>query len=195
LFWSGLTAFGRWWIGELRGMVRPVKSGVQRTSCLVLTLEGTDVSATVEGRGRPSFPQGWPERGVTRIDELAEALDELHPRLRRLPVIVRVPLGAVHNRRVELPSAARREFERLLALELSRTTPLNPAEMLHAYAEDGRGSVAGVSAIRHYLLKRRHVTPVLERVTAAGMQVCAIECWNEDRSAPLPFAFSSCWRK
>lgn len=104
-------------------------------------------------------------------------------------VRLRVRWADCLEREVELPAAAVRNFEPMLRLDMERSTPLKGRDVLSAHIVVGGASGANLVKVRHLVVKRRTVEPVLDALRAANVEVGAIDCWNEDGSAPLAVNF------
>lgn len=187
-----MSGFWHWWSAELRELL-PRASGHRRSRprCIVLTPSRQHVVAYAEDKG-----------GVTRVampDEADNALPgdptavvaQLGRTAGSRPVGIRVRHSDCLERVVMLPARARKDFDRLLMLDLERATPLRAADVLCAHLVEGPGSSDGLVAVRHLVVKRRVVEPLASAMRSAGLEPAFIECWNRDATAPLAATFSA----
>ncbi len=176
---SVATGFFDWWLGELRGLFPAARSTAHAGSRLpVISIEGQGIVGLLDSRGAPVGPAG----------PIVDAIAALASR-RAKAVRLRVRQVDCLIRKVELPVAAYRNFEQMLRLDLERSTPLKGRDVLSAHIVEGTASGGNLSAVRHLVVKRRTVEPVIAALSDAGIQVAAIDCWNEEGSAALPLNF------
>ena len=187
---SSIAAFGRWWAGELRGVLAPpAGTPGARVRCIVLTPQADLIEAALEERGVLKSLPGWPTPERIPLDELANALSALRAREKKLPIIVRVPANLVRVRQLALPAAARHDFPRLLTLDLARSSPLKPTDLYHAHEVTGPAASPGMLAVRQLVFKKRLLEPIARQIEIAGRRISAVESWNEAQTAVLPLAF------
>jgi general secretion pathway protein L len=102
---------------------------------------------------------------------------------------LRVPYRACFSRRVELPSAAMRDFPRLLALDLERATPFKPRDVRTAHFVETDQSTPGKTALRQLVLKRTSIDGFISALQEAGIAVTQVDCWNPDGDVVMPVNF------
>lgn len=190
---SALQTFWRWWIGELRTLLPKPRTGGVRTgaSRIVLSVEDDGVRVIAERGGRSET--------LARIAPLdeggAEALAPVLAARRNQPVGLRFAGRTCFGRTVELPAQAEADYARILSLDLERTTPFRAADVLAAhYPLPGQTAPRGKSAIRHVIVKRRTIAPLLTALRDAGVEPAFADCWDEDGRQPLPLDFLAATR-
>jgi general secretion pathway protein L len=188
----GVTEFWQWWTAELRASLPLGAAGGRRRTPprrILLTPGVNAVGAWIEERGRATpLPLQWPGE-TAELEDLATALAGLPRAERRLPIGIRVDPQDCHQRTVELPAAAQRDFPRLLALDLERATPLRMADVMSAHMVEGAGRAKGLVRVRHLLVKRRTVEPTMREIRAAGLEPSFVESWDSERAGALPVDF------
>ena len=98
---------------------------------------------------------------------------------------VRLPREACLIRRLELPAAARRDFDRILLLDLERTTPFRRDDVyVDHFTEDGPGS-DGKVWVRQVMVKGQVLDPVLQQLAAFGIKVDFADCWDDSHKKGL----------
>jgi general secretion pathway protein L len=172
------SGFFAWWISELSGLLPAARSPARAASRLtIVALEPHGEARVIGSSGRSADPVA-----------LSEAIAGLDPRSDSR-VCLRVRPADCLIRDIELPSAATRDFGRMLRLDLERSTPLKGRDVLSAHMIVGPAAGAGLVRVRHLVVKRRTVEPALTALRAAGIEIAAVDCWNEDGSAALPVRF------
>lgn len=150
---------------------------------LVVALDGSAARLIDERRGRAREQQEAP--GLDAWDALTAIA-----RTRRLESVrVRVPFASCFERRVELPEAARGDIDRILALELERTTPFRLKDVYTAHLVDEARTSNGLIGVSQLIIQRDTVDPALAELRALGMQVSGVDCWSEDGTRALPVDF------
>ena len=198
-----IGGFFRWWVSELKDLLPAGRRMSRRRGrCLVLLPSDTSVRALIEGRGRREVVEQLGGRDGLPLAALASTYSSLPGHLRRLPVVIRVNASDCHERVVILPAKARKDFSRLLRLDLEHATPLKSDDLLSTYVVEGAHADSGMVRVRHLLLKRRRIDPLIEALSTAGVKPVSIECSSSDgasisgadfMSAPGP-EVSSAWR-
>jgi general secretion pathway protein L len=182
--------FFRWWTSELRSLSPTARARApQSARRIVLSPVGDKVNALLEHRGRhePVRELGAGE-GLT-LSDLGPALRSLPRHLRHLPVSIRVRASDCHERVVALPAIARDDFDRLLLLDLERTTPLKKGDLLRAHIVEGALDSGGMVQVRQLLLKLRTIEPLRQTLRAAGIEPISIERWSHDGNGALATSF------
>jgi general secretion pathway protein L len=177
----------RWWTGELRALLPRRPAGAARTGpYLVLSVDGDGIDVIAERSGRGEK--------LSRIPPLEEdgaaALASILAARRGQPVGVRFSSRSCFGRTVELPLQAESDYARILSLDLERTTPFRAADVLSAhYGLPGQVSARGKTALRHVIVKRRTIDPLLEALRMQGIEPAFADCWDEDGRRPQPLDF------
>lgn len=190
---GALQTFWRWWTGELRALLPKPQPGGVRTggSRIVLSVEdeGTRVIAERGGRCETLARVAPFEEGG------AAALAPILAARRGQPVGLRLSSRNCFGRTVELPAQAEAEYARILSLDLERTTPFRAADVLGAhYPLPGQPAARGRTAIRHVIVKRGTVDPLLSALRGQGIEPAFADCWDEDGRQPLPLDFLAATR-
>lgn len=158
---------------------------------IVLSVE-TGVTRVIAERGGRS-------EMVARIAPLDQGgAAELHAILSSRggqPVGVRFPSPSCFARTLELPAQAEADYARILALELERTTPFRAADVLTAhYVQPGQSAAHGKAAVRHVIVKRRSIDPLLAALRAEGIEPDFADCWDEEGRQAQPLDFLAATR-
>lgn len=185
---SSLETFLRWWGNELRELVPHTaaagKGRAQRR--LVLSVEGDRRRLFLE-KGAQLDLLG--EASETEDDSLRALARTIKSRS-SLPVGLRVLNQDCFSRIVELPAQAEGDFGRILDLDMERTTPFRSADVMTAYyAVPGMNAARGKRAVRHLIVKRRTLEPLLVEMRALGVEPAFADCWDEERRSGLPADF------
>jgi general secretion pathway protein L len=89
-------------------------------------------------------------------------------------------------RRIELPAAARADFDRILQLDLERSTPFRQDEIYcDHFVEDGAAR-DGKVWVRQIVVKREVLDPLLHQLAANGTAVAFADCWDDAGKQGLP---------
>lgn len=156
---------------------------------LVLSVQSGGIAFLLEEPGRSSALGIPGVPGTVPIDGLAAALRRALAGRRPLPVGIRFRSSDCLVRTVELPTAAHRDFARMLLLDLERATPLKSSDVHSAYVVESTSSARGMALVRQFVIKSRMTEPVRAQLRAAGLDATFIDCWNSDGTAPLPIDF------
>ncbi len=179
---SALTNFLSWWGSELVGLLpRALTRGSQAT-------RPDHIISFEDGRLRLVAANGALSNDLMSA---AELVDLLATEQKRAPLRVglRVPYRACFSRRLELPSAAARDFTRLLALDLERATPFKPRDVRTAHFIEDEQRGTGKTALRQLVLKRSSVDHVILALQDGGLSVTQVDCWSPDGQSALPVNF------
>ncbi len=102
------------------------------------------------------------------------------------PVGIRLPRSACLIRRIELPAAARQDFDKILQLDLERATPFRHQDIYCDHVvEDGPGR-NGKIWVRQIVVKRELLEPILRQLAAADIEVDFADCWDDAGKLGLP---------
>lgn len=160
--------FWDWWTGELADI-----ASFGRLSPAALPSGTKRIARDASGTWVVIFGAGAASEAV--LDPAAETLDTAIARNRVRNV--RISLGASDAlvRRIEIPSAARHDCERLLLLDLERTTPFRPGDIYSGHAIDPVAPRAGFVTAVHAIVPRQTVDDAVTDVEANGVRVADIE--------------------
>jgi len=118
--------------------------------------------------------------GMIELARLAKARPEL-------PVGLRFGAQGCYVRALELPAQAEADFGRILDLDMERTTPFRSADVLTGYCiAPGSTAPHGKRAVRHVIVKRRTIDPLVESLRDLGIEPAFADCWSQDRQNGLP---------
>ncbi len=118
--------------------------------------------------------------GLIELARLAKAKPEL-------PVGLRFGPQDCYVRLLELPAQAEADFGRILDLDMERTTPFRAADVLTAYCiAPGAAAPHGKRAVRHVIVKRKTIDPLVEKLRDLGIEPAFADCWSDDRRSGLP---------
>ena len=190
---TSLETFLHWWGGELRELV-PQSAAAGRGRAqrrLVLSMEGgrrrlfLEKGAQLDLLGEAGESEAEGMRGLARIIKSRSSL----------PVGLRVPSQDCFSRIVELPAQAEGDFGRILDLDMERTTPFRSADVMTAYyAVPGMSAARGKRAVRHLIVKRRTLEPLIAEMRDLGIEPAFADCWDEERRSGLPADFLAATR-
>lgn len=182
---SSIHRFLHWWGTELRELVpdRTVLSGRAQVRRLVIAVDGP-FRLLLEKAGRMDMlAQAEADSGDAGLMELARLI-KAHP---ELPVGLRFGPQDCFARTLELPAQAEADFGRILDLDMERTTPFRSAEVRTAFCiAPGVTPPHGKRAVRHLIIKRRTIDPLVEKLRDLGIEPAVADCWSEDRRSGLP---------
>jgi general secretion pathway protein L len=102
------------------------------------------------------------------------------------PVGVRLPRNACLTRRIELPAAARKDFDKILQLELERSTPFRHQDIYCDHVVEDGPARNGKIWVRQIVVKRELLDPITRRLASAGVDVHFADCWDEAGKPALP---------
>jgi general secretion pathway protein L len=109
---------------------------------------------------------------------------------RDLPVGLRFGGADCFTRTLQLPAQAERNFGRILDLDMERTTPFRSSDVLTAfYVIPDAATPRGKRAVRHLVIKRKTIAPLLEEMGDLGIEPAFADCWDEARRGGLPVDF------
>jgi general secretion pathway protein L len=171
-----------WWGDELADLVPKAlrRWAAREGKRTVLALEDGRLVQYREGR------RGLVRQGETELDTAEAGPDASGLGRRGGQVGIRLPQSACLVRRLELPAAARRDFAKILQLDLERTTPFRGEDVYSDhFIEDGKVG-GGKIAVRQVLVKRSILDPVLQQLATRGIAVSFADCWEESGESALP---------
>jgi general secretion pathway protein L len=168
--------FFSWWGQELADLVPPAlrRWAAREGRRTVFAVENGRLIHCEEVRGRL----------VRRQETDLESADV--PRRSGGPVGLRLARTACLIRRIELPAAARADFDKILQLDLERSTPFRQQDIYCDHlVEDGPGR-EGKVLVRQVVVKREVIDPLLPPLAARGIKIDFADCWDESGKRGLP---------
>ena len=176
---SRLDTVWRWWRGEVAALLpdrvrRWLDGGV---TVIAIDLDGAGAVLRRFEDGRMSEIGRLPHFDAANL-RAALAPYLAQSVLSRPSFALRLPDTAALRRTLSLPAAARRDLATLLDIELERQSPLDRAEIHHAYRVVEAG--AGRIALDWRLVRKRSVAPALEVCREAGIDLAAIAFAGDD---------------
>jgi general secretion pathway protein L len=169
-----------WWGAELADLVPPAlkRWPARESRRSVLALEETRLVHYQEEGGKRA------RLGAIDLEAGEAALPAAV--VKRGPVGLRLPHAACLVRRLDLPAAARRDFAKILQLDLERSTPFRPEEVYFDWFAEEGGGRDGRIGVRQVLAKRSAVDPLLQQLAARGLTIDFVDCWDEAGKTALP---------
>ena len=174
--YPSMMNFLRWWIDELTDLL-PVQARRSRVPMrrFVVTLQGDKLEIVVEDKGHTLPIDPGSDPSTVLVGALEETLRRGAATHGALPVSLRVRASDGFVRHVDLPASAQRDFDRMLRLDLERTTPLKASDVVSAYHVEGPGAGRGLVRVRHVVLKTRAIDPVRQAIGRADLVLQSIE--------------------
>jgi general secretion pathway protein L len=175
--------FLAWWGDELADLIpgslrRWAAREAKRT---ILSVEDGNLVHYEESNGRLVRRGEAPGPAGDAAQELASLVGRAGG-----PVGIRLPRTACLVRRIELPAAAWRDFEKILRLDLERSTPFRHQDVYCDHVvEDGSGH-DGKTWVRQVVVKREHLDPIMRSLAAVGIAIDFADCWDEAGKEALP---------
>ncbi len=178
-----------WWAERMRELVPSrLRSGATPQDALLVTLSAP------AGGDTPEADFGLRRRGreapLGRFRLEPAALAGLPAALRKRPrrVVLRPPPGALLEREVVLPLAARRDPGGVLRYELDRLTPFAPEEVFWTWRQEGFDAARGTLRLRVSLLPKAALQAPMEALRRAGLPPVGLEAagpGGEARAIPM----------
>lgn len=185
---SGFRGFFSWWGSELSELLPSwILGNGGPVAPLIVSVEDAGLRF-IDTRNGKAADETQPQE-IMPTQEVLDRLGELRRSKRVTSVGLRLPYRAVFVRRVELPAAASSNFGRLLAFDLDRATPFKAKDVFTSYYIERTPASPGKVWVCHLVVKRSAIETLKSRIEEMGAAVAAIDCWNEDGSAPLPVNF------
>jgi general secretion pathway protein L len=185
---SALERFWHWWAGELKDIAPTSWRAAPRRQArrLIISVEAPRKALLLERGGQ-----------IETLAQTDDADDDLSGLVRlikaraRMPVGVRLRESDCFSRTMQLPVQAEADYRRILELDMERTTPLRSAEVLSAFhiAPLEQGLPRGKRTVRHLVVKRRTVDPLLRQLRDLGIEPAFMDCWDAQRRGGLPVDF------
>src|SRR5262245_9229497 len=182
---GGVLQFLKWWLDELRGLV-PQRAG-SGSAAKILVAFGQQGYRVFEGSGAKLRPVRAGQE-LSALDAVRAAAEFARSNPGAL-IGVRVPLASCFARTVELPRSAQEDAGRILELDLERATPFKLKDVYCATLVENKEERGAHVRVRHLMIKRQSVEPVLSELNASGASVDFIDCWDESNGQALPVNF------
>ncbi len=164
-----LAEFFEWWGRNLLEMVPPRWREGAGANALVADATVPGVIAFARRRRG-----GEARLGQARADDPALAR-AIGPMPSGETVVLRLPASAVLERPVQLPLAAERDPERVLAYDMERLTPFGANEVFWGYSVENRDRARNRLSLRLALVPRATVAGLIDALAAAGARPSLIE--------------------
>lgn len=177
------NGFLAWWVRHLGLPSGQAVGGAMPRRVLLLEPHGqpaTHIDLTLRRRRRAGQPLGRCGLDESSGPVMRQALRTSG----RVPVVLRLPPGALLEREVVLPLAAERDIRGTLRHELDRLTPFRPDEAYWTWDVIRRDRLHGRLHLRLFLVPRASVAGALAVPAAAGAPAsllqarCADETWR-----------------
>jgi general secretion pathway protein L len=170
------SRFFSWWGAELAELVpqRVRQLALRETGRMILSAEDGQFVVYEEAHGK-LIHRGPISPKTLRTDGRSD-----------LPIGIRLPRSAYLVRHLQLPAAARRDFDRILKLDLERATPFRQNDIYSDYVIDSRADHDGKVAVQQVVVKRQVLDPLLEELSSTGIKVDFADCWDDDKKQRLP---------
>lgn len=168
--------FFSWWGHELADLVPPTlrRWAAQEGKRTIFAVENGRVVQCEETRGK-----------LVRGDETDWA--SIAPPGRSAGLIgIRLPRTACLIRRVELPAAARADFDKILQLDLERSTPFRHQDVYCDHLIDEGAGRAGKVPVRQIVVKRDVVDSIRQQLAGRNIAIDFADCWDEAGKQGLP---------
>ena len=183
----GLTAFWRWWVGELAPLIPiQLRNAVRRrrlrpvlafdTDAAVLWVPGVANSVLAYKEAArivlPADPAAAAMAGRAAIDALARSAHGGGAKQAR--VAVALPADQILRKTITLPAAVEANLAQVLAYDLDRHTPFKPDEVYFDTAVVGRDPVKKEIRVDWAAALRTVVDPMRRRAESWGAAVVAV---------------------
>jgi general secretion pathway protein L len=182
---GGVIQFLQWWRDELRGLL-PQRVGARAVARILVAID-QDGYRVLEGTGAKLRPVR-PGLQLSALEAVGAAAELARSNPAAL-VGIRVPLGSSFARTVELPRSALEDASRILDLDLERATPFKRKDVYCATLVENKEQRGAQVRVRHLMIKRQSVEPILSELNASGAGVDFIDCWDESNDQAVPVNF------
>lgn len=176
---EAVRRFLQWWWDELVDLVpAPVQGWWQSSGRRYVLAPQGDHLAWSEEFGSKTIRQGMVDSG--RDWRRGEGLPKS---VLAGPTGLRLPRSACLCRRIKLPFSARRDFRRILQIDLESSTPFRNSEVYSDYFIEGQPAEDGKVDVCQVIVKRKTIDELLQE--GQNFQVAFVDAWNDDGS-PMP---------
>lgn len=187
---AAVVNFLRWWGEELKNLLPRSALRPRAAPRLVIAVDGPQKTLLLEKGGDSTALSE-----TTAAEEGFAALARLANGRSGMPIGLRLAPTHCFMRKMQLPTQAEGDFGRILDLDMERTTPFRSADVLTAfYIEPGVEAPRGIRAVRHLVVKRKTIEPLLQEMRSLGMEPAFADCWDEARRGGLPVDFLAAGR-
>lgn len=183
---GGVIQFLKWWRDELAGLL-PQRAQGRSAARILVAITPEEGYRVFEGTGAKLRPV---RAGLelSALDAVGAAADLARSNPGAL-IGIRVPLASCFVRSLELPRSAQDDASRILDLDLERATPFKLKDVYCATLVENKDDRSPQVRVRHLMIKRQSVEPVLSELNASGASVDFIDCWDESTGQALPVDF------
>jgi hypothetical protein len=173
---GGVIQFLKWWRDELAGLL-PQRAQGRSAARILVAITPEEGYRVFEGTGAKLRPV---RAGLelSALDAVGAAADLARSNPGAL-IGIRVPLASCFVRSLELPRSAQDDASRILDLDLERATPFKLKDVYCATLVENKDDRSPQVRVRHLMIKRQSVEPVLSELNASGANVDFIDCWDE----------------
>jgi general secretion pathway protein L len=185
-----IGGFFSWWGQELHGLLPTSLLANPKSSLPALILSVEDgglrllVSRAPKAGGLPQI-----SGAVLPEEEIFAYLGDLNRSNPIGSIGLRIPYRECFARSLELPAAASQNVGALVAMNFERATPFKAKDVLTAHYIEPTQPTPGKLLVRQLIIKRSAIGRLQLLLEAAGIELKAIDCWNESRTAALPVNF------
>lgn len=181
---SAFNGFIAWWGEELAAMLPRRTRRSRGAQCPVIVIETEGVRLIDAERGKPRVASNG--SAALPLPLMLDVLaGKAGGRPIEGPVGIRVPAAMCLRRRIDIPQAARENIAGMLAIDLERSSPFKPSEVLTGYDVADKPGQSGMLVARSYVLKRRSVEPVADAIESLGITVSHVEVVPENGGSPV----------
>jgi general secretion pathway protein L len=172
-----------WWAEQMLGFLpeRFRRAGADASDAIIVEPQGTlsDVRevALLSRRGRLTKPLGRFALDAGGMGAARRALD--HPR-RPSATHVSLPSGVLIEKRLDLPLAAERELDQVVAYEMDHETPFSADEVWWICTVENRDRTLGKLALRLSFIPRAAVVELVATLDRATLRPTALEAIAAD---------------
>lgn len=110
-------------------------------------------------------------------------------RSRRRAIGIRIPAQACFTRTMDLPASARKDFDRILKIDLERATPFKLEDVYTAHLVDSESPAPGKLRVQQLVAKRSLIDPILSDIESIGETAAFVDCWRDSPGHGLPVDF------
>jgi general secretion pathway protein L len=171
--------FLEWWRDELWQLlpqgVRKVLAGSRPVLVLAVLDKGYRV---FEERGSRTRRLG-PSSDIPLTREEALRVLSGAARSRRRAIGIRIPAQGCFTRTMDLPAGARKDFDRILKIDLERATPFKLEDVYSAHLIEVEGPSPGKLRVLQLVAKRSMVDPILGDIESIGETAAFVDCWRD----------------
>lgn len=150
----------------------PRHDGAGTSPVVIVETDGLRLLEADRGNRRGNVNPTGPLPLALMLDVLAS---KLGARQIDGPIKLRFPATMCFRRSIEVPQAARRDIENMLAIDLERSMPFRPSDVLSGIDVMEKPDQPGILVAHNYLLKRKSVEPIADAIEQLGIAVAQVE--------------------